>query len=95
MTIKTALLDRLLQWVLESKVSPIGWLNGYKHIIGNVLSIVSGLLVAIQQAFCPGWDMCSYVEQGIALIAFLLALLVKLVGEWHRKDKALRAVEAK
>lgn len=91
MGLKTKILDKVLQWFLESKVSPIGWLNGFKTVIGNVLTIASALLLAIENAFCPGWEYCSQLDQGQAVIAFLLSLLVKLVGEWHKKDKALRA----
>ena len=88
MSIKTFLFDTVLRWALESKISPIGWLNGYKTIIGNILSIISGTLVAVQTAFCPGWSYCGYIDSSIAFIALLMSLLIKLVGEWHRLDKA-------
>lgn len=91
MSIKTAIIDKALQFLLESKISPVGWLDGYKTTIGNVLTIISGALLAAQSAFCPGWQYCSHIDAGIALTALLLSLLVKLVGEWHKKDKALRA----
>ena len=97
MSFKTAVMDKVLQWVLESKISPVGWLNGRKSQIGNALSIASGTLLALQTGLteagiCPGWEYCGHLNQSILVIAFLSSLLVKLVGEWHKKDKQLRAL---
>jgi hypothetical protein len=88
--IKRKLFDVVLSWLLESKISPIGWLNGYKTVIGNILTAISGVLLIIEQSFCPGPEWCAYVAGGQALIAFLLSLIVKLVGEWHAVKKELR-----
>ena len=90
MSIRTKILDQLLKWLLESKISPIGWLNVYKTILGNVLTAISGLLIVVEQSFCPGPEWCAYIAQGQALIAFLLSLIVKLVGEWHHLKKEAR-----
>ena len=89
--IKRKFLDVVLNWILGSKLSPIGWLNGYKTIIGNILTAVSGVLLIVEQSFCPGPEWCAWLASGQALIAFLLSLIVKLVGEWHHAVKELEA----
>lgn len=94
MGIKTFLADKLLKWVLESKISPIGWLDGYKTLIGNVLTVASAvLLVGIEQltaiGVCPAWQYCAFLTSTNAFIILLLSLLTKLVGEWHKKVKQL------
>lgn len=92
MSIKTWILDRGVAWLLESKVSPLGWVNGYKTTIGTTLEIASALLIALQTALlqagiCPGWEYCAYIDTGVAATALLIGWLTKLVGQWHSNFK--------
>lgn len=89
--IKRKLFDVALSWILESKVSPISWLNGYKSVIGSLLTAISGVLLILEQTWCPGPDWCGIVTGGQVLIAFLLSVIVKLVGEWHHVKKEVEA----
>ena len=92
MTIKA----RIIRWFLED--SPVfGWLDGYKTYVGNILTVASLVVIAAEKAMmtigvCPMADWCQYFHQIDAVIALLLSLLVKLVGEWHKKDKQLRNI---
>jgi len=92
MGIKQTITDKVLQWILESKVSPLKWLDGWKTVIGNVLTIISTALLGVQQWLCPGWEYCEQLDAANVFILWLMSLLVKFVGEWHKKDKALRGV---
>lgn len=104
MGLKSWIVDKMLMRVLESKVSPVGWLNGYKTLIGttlkglgDIVAAVSGLLLGVQQIMCPGWTYCTHLEASIlalatasAIIVRLSGLLVQLVGEWHSEVKEQR-----
>lgn len=104
MSIKNWFIDKVLMTVLESKVSPIGWLNGYKTLIGTLLkglgdivAAVSALLLGVQQVMCPGWQYCAHLETSIlvcttasAVIVRISGLLIQLVGEWHYDIKDAR-----
>jgi uncharacterized membrane protein SirB2 len=91
MSIFGKLQTNVVHWILESKLSPVGWLNGYKTIIGDILTVLSGVVLIFQNQFCPGWEVCPYLDQAQVIIAFLLSLLVKMVGQWHTLDKKVRA----
>jgi hypothetical protein len=97
MSIRIKILDRLLNWLLGSRLSPIGWINGYKTIIGNILTAVSGIILILQQALCGGIEsfagFCEMLDKGEAFTALLISLLFKLVGEWHSAEKELKELK--
>jgi hypothetical protein len=98
--IKQYVIDKAINWTLESKLSPIGWINGKKRIIGNALLLSSAGLVALQQSagaigVCPTLQpYCAYLDTSVIVIAALSSLLVKLVGEWHAQVKEVRVLKA-
>ncbi len=108
-TIKRKIADKVLAAVLESNVSPIGWLNGYKTIIGTILQGIGGILaavsaalLAVQQVLCPGWEYCGQLDATILAVAVLSGfvtklsgLLIKYLGEWHKAQKEIKVLDAK
>ena len=91
MGLKDAIQNRVVRWVLED--SPlIGWVNGYKTIIGNTLTVASLVVLGIQQGLlqtgiCPAWEYCGFIDGGYAVIGFLLGLLTRYVGKAHKEVK--------
>lgn len=64
----------------------LNWVNGYKRVIGNVLTMAGTIVLGLQNV----WPELAILQEVNAWIVILAGALSSTVGDLHARAKSVR-----